>query len=125
MVETTSPAKNKPSASGNVTVVCRFRPFNEKEKAMGTKTGAEFGANGALTINLKNDKNDRELAKQNYQFDHVFDLKSNQKEVYDKAAKPIIESVLEGFNGTIFAYGQTSSGKTHTMSGPDIRDIEM
>jgi kinesin family protein 5 len=108
-----------------VTVVCRFRPFNEKEKAMGTKTGAEFGANGALTINLKNDKNDRELAKQNYQFDHVFDLKSNQKEVYDKAAKPIIESVLEGFNGTIFAYGQTSSGKTHTMSGPDIRDIEM
>jgi len=74
---------------------------------------------------LKNDRNDREMAKQNYQFDHVFDLKSNQKEVYDKAAKPIIESVLEGFNGTIFAYGQTSSGKTHTMSGPDIRDIEM
>lgn len=40
------------------------------------------------------------------------------------AAKPIIDSVLEGFNGTIFAYGQTSSGKTHTMQGPDIEDIE-
>ena len=52
-------------------------------------------------------------------------MKSHQKEVYDKAAKPIIESVLEGFNGTIFAYGQTSSGKTHTMQGPDIKDIEM
>ena len=33
------------------------------------------------------------------------------------AAKPIIDSVIEGFNGTIFAYGQTSSGKTHTMVG--------
>ena len=37
--------------------------------------------------------------------------------VYEYAAKPIIESVLEGFNGTIFAYGQTSSGKTYTMQG--------
>lgn len=52
-------------------------------------------------------------------------MKSNQKEVYDIAAKPIIDSVLEGFNGTIFAYGQTSSGKTHTMQGPDIEDIEL
>lgn len=33
--------------------------------------------------------------------------------------------VLDGFNGTIFAYGQTSSGKTHTMQGPDIEDLEM
>ena len=40
------------------------------------------------------------------------------------AAKPIIDSVLEGFNGTIFAYGQTSSGKTHTMTGV-IDDLEL
>ena len=45
--------------------------------------------------------------------------------MYDIAAKPIIDSVLEGFNGTIFAYGQTSSGKTHTMQGPNIEDLEM
>ena len=44
-------------------------------------------------------------------------MKTEQKEIYDMAAKPIIDSVLEGFNGTIFAYGQTSSGKTHTMTG--------
>ena len=61
----------------------------------------------------------------NFVFDRVFDMQSTQKEVYDVAAKPIIDSVLEGFNGTIFAYGQTSSGKTHTMSGPDIENIEM
>ena len=58
-------------------------------------------------------------------FDHVFDSNSTQKEVYDLAAKPIIDSVLEGFNGTIFAYGQTSSGKTHTMQGPSIENIEL
>ena len=52
-------------------------------------------------------------------------MKSCQKDVYDIAAKPIIDSVLEGFNGTIFAYGQTSSGKTHTMTGPSIDDVEM
>lgn len=67
------------------------------------------------------------MAKQdtNFTFDRVFDMESTQKEVYDVAAKPIIDSVLDGFNGTIFAYGQTSSGKTHTMSGPDITNIEL
>jgi len=40
-----------------------------------------------------------------FNFDRVFDMKTNQKEIYDVAARPIIDSVLEGFNGTIFAYG--------------------
>ena len=38
---------------------------------------------------------------------------------------PLLLGVIEGFNGTIFAYGQTSSGKTHTMQGPNIEDFEM
>lgn len=40
------------------------------------------------------------------------------------AVKPIVDSVMEGFNGTVFAYGQTSSGKTHTMLGTAITDLE-
>jgi len=40
-------------------------------------------------------------------------------------AKIPVIGVLEGFNGTIFAYGQTSSGKTHTMQGPDIENLEL
>jgi kinesin family protein 5 len=60
-----------------------------------------------------------------FEFDRVFDTNSDQKSVYDIAARPIIDSVLDGFNGTIFAYGQTSSGKTHTMQGPSIDDVEM
>lgn len=52
-------------------------------------------------------------------------MSSTQKQIYDIAAKPIIDSVLEGFNGTIFAYGQTSSGKTYTMTGSNIENVEM
>ena len=51
-------------------------------------------------------------------------MTAQQEEVYNEAARDIIQSVLEGFNGTVLAYGQTSSGKTHTMQGPDITDLE-
>ena len=47
----------------------------------------------------------------------VFGQKSIQGNIFKQAALPIIESVLEGYNGTIFAYGQTGTGKTHTMEG--------
>jgi len=44
--------------------------------------------------------------------------------VYDTAVRPIIDQVLDGYNGTVFAYGQTASGKTHTMYGP-VNDQEL
>lgn len=53
----------------------------------------------------------------NFSFDKVFDVNANQADVYNYAAASVIDSVIEGFNGTIFAYGQTSSGKTYTMEG--------
>ena len=52
-----------------------------------------------------------------YALDNVFDETSTTKDVYAKTTKGIIDSVVGGFNGTVFAYGQTSSGKTHTMQG--------
>ena len=52
-----------------------------------------------------------------YVYDHVFGPKNGTSTVYERVAKPIIEKAMEGFNGTIFAYGQTSSGKTHTLMG--------
>ncbi|XP_034491055.1 kinesin-like protein KIN-7I isoform X2 [Drosophila innubila] len=50
-------------------------------------------------------------------YDYVFDQGSNNQEVFDGMAKHIVEACVKGFNGTIFAYGQTSSGKTYTMIG--------
>ena len=57
-----------------------------------------------------------------YTFDHVFDHNSSQKEIFEIVGRPTVSSVFEGFNATIFAYGQTSSGKTFTMSGPNLKD---
>ncbi|KAK1406689.1 hypothetical protein QVD17_38297 [Tagetes erecta] len=52
-----------------------------------------------------------------YTFDHVLDQNCSNSTVYDLLTKDIIHAVLQGFNGTVFAYGQTSSGKTFTMNG--------
>ena len=47
----------------------------------------------------------------------MYDADSTQRQVYDEGGFGLVESVLEGYNGTIFAYGQTGCGKTHTMIG--------
>ncbi|KAB0360357.1 hypothetical protein FD755_008128, partial [Muntiacus reevesi] len=57
------------------------------------------------------------LAGKPYVFDRVLPPSTTQEQVYNACAKQIVKDVLEGYNGTIFAYGQTSSGKTHTMEG--------
>uniref|UniRef100_A0A3B3TPP2 Kinesin-like protein n=1 Tax=Poecilia latipinna TaxID=48699 RepID=A0A3B3TPP2_9TELE len=59
-----------------------------------------------------------------YVFDRVFPPSTEQIQVYDTCAKQIVKDVLGGYNGTIFAYGQTSSGKTHTMEG-NLHDPHM
>ncbi len=73
----------------------------------------EFSGKQELSIKATQENNN--IYK--FTFDRIFDYNSTQQEVYEGAAKPLVDSVLEGFNGTIFAYGQTSSGKTHTMQG--------
>lgn len=111
------------AGGGNVKVVCRFRPFNQSEIAKGVESNIDF-SQGGLGVKLRTLDAQSNQPLHEFNFDRVFDMKASQKDIYDVAAKPIIDSVLEGFNGTIFAYGQTSSGKTFTMQGPDIEDVE-
>jgi DNA replication protein DnaC len=54
---------------------------------------------------------------QTFTFDHVYDQNSTQEGVYENTAKQAVWSVLEGYNATILAYGQTGTGKTYTMEG--------
>ncbi|XP_019435849.1 PREDICTED: kinesin-like protein KIN-7N [Lupinus angustifolius] len=54
-----------------------------------------------------------------YAFDHIFDKSSTNASVYNLLTEDIIQAALDGFNGTAFAYGQTSSGKTFTMNGSE------
>jgi hypothetical protein len=98
--------------SGNVSVMCRFRPLNEKEKLQTKDICVDFIDSQQLNLRSTAENNSYKFS-----FDKVFDVNSTQQQVYMDSAKPIVDSVLEGFNGTIFAYGQTSSGKTHTMQG--------
>jgi len=92
----------------NIKVICRFRPLNDSEERAGSKFVVKFpqGSEDALSIGGKV-----------YVFDKVFKPNATQDKVYTESALPIVKDVLGGYNGTIFAYGQTSSGKTHTMEG--------
>lgn len=54
--------------------------------------------------------------------DHLFDPTTPTREVYEQVCEPIVWSAMEGVNGTIFAYGQTASGKTYTMKGQGKRN---
>ena len=56
-------------------------------------------------------------SKLDFRFNHVFGMQATQEEIFDTVAKHMIDTFLDGYNGTIFAYGQTSSGKTHTIEG--------
>ncbi|KAM9163925.1 kinesin-1 heavy chain isoform 2-T2 [Pangshura tecta] len=93
-------------AECNIKVMCRFRPLNDSEVMRGDKYIAKFQGEDTVII-----------ASKPYVFDHVFQSSTSQEQVYNDCAKKIVKDVLEGYNGTIFAYGQTSSGKTHTMEG--------
>ena len=113
--------------TGNVKVVCRFRPLNksEQEKA-GVSQICEFSEDKkSVTIKQCRGNEVLDSGGNKFTFDRVFDMDVTQREVYEQSAKPIIEGVLKGFNGTVFAYGQTGSGKTHTMQGPSIDDVEV
>lgn len=66
-------------------------------------------------IECINPKNEKEL--KTFTYDKTYDWRSSQEEIFDDVAKPILESVMEGYNGTIFAYGQTGTGKSFTMMG--------
>uniref|UniRef100_T1JCQ0 Kinesin motor domain-containing protein n=1 Tax=Strigamia maritima TaxID=126957 RepID=T1JCQ0_STRMM len=56
----------------------------------------------------------------NFTFDTVFGDKATNKDVFEKVVKPVIDDFLDGYHGTVFAYGQTASGKTHTMTGNEM-----
>uniref|UniRef100_A0A8C7IFF7 Kinesin-like protein n=1 Tax=Oncorhynchus kisutch TaxID=8019 RepID=A0A8C7IFF7_ONCKI len=94
------------SAECNIKVLCRFRPLNQSEIIRGDKFIPLFQGDDTVSI-----------AGKSYVFDRVFPTNTTQEQVYNTCAKQIVKDVLGGYNGTIFAYGQTSSGKTHTMEG--------
>ena len=100
------------SNPANVNVICRFRPMNDLEKTSGNEQVCDFTSPTSLTFHSAREKN-----VYRFNFDRIFPPSSSQQDIYDFGVKGIIDSVLDGYNGTVLAYGQTSSGKTYTMQG--------
>ncbi|XP_043725795.1 kinesin-like protein KIN-5C [Telopea speciosissima] len=99
----------------NVQVLLRCRPFSEEElrnNAPQVITCNEYQREVAVSQNIAGKQIDRVFT-----FDKVFGPSAQQKDLYEQAVVPIVNEVLEGFNCTIFAYGQTGTGKTYTMEG--------
>ncbi|XP_007894536.1 kinesin heavy chain [Callorhinchus milii] len=95
-------------AECSIKVMCRFRPLSQAEILRGDQFIPKFKGDDTVTV-LGQGKP--------FMFDKVFPSNTTQEQVYNACAKQIVKDVLDGYNGTIFAYGQTSSGKTHTMEG--------
>lgn len=110
----------------NVRVFVRVRPLSKKEVEAGYKNIAAIDLlNGIVTV--KNPSGLSHEPPKIFTFDTVFDSDSKQLDIYNETARPIVDKVLLGFNGTIFAYGQTGTGKTFTMEGvnnvPELKGI--
>uniref|UniRef100_A0A4X1UR67 Centromere-associated protein E n=1 Tax=Sus scrofa TaxID=9823 RepID=A0A4X1UR67_PIG len=94
---------------GAVAVCVRVRPLNSREEALGNDTQVYWKTDNNTIYQVDGSKS--------FNFDRVFHSNETTKNVYEEIAVPIIDSAIQGYNGTIFAYGQTASGKTYTMMG--------
>uniref|UniRef100_A0A8C6VE69 Kinesin-like protein n=1 Tax=Naja naja TaxID=35670 RepID=A0A8C6VE69_NAJNA len=106
----------KLKCSESVRVVVRCRPMNSKEKVASYEQVVEVDVKLGQ-VSVKNPKGTSHELPKTFTFDAVYDWSSKQFELYDETFRPLVDSVLQGFNGTIFAYGQTGTGKTYTMEG--------
>ena len=95
----------------------RCRPLFGKEIKEGREAIVECDVTRG-EIRIVNPKNPDDPPKQ-FTFDNVYDSRNSQLEIYEESALPIVRAAIEGYNGTIFCYGQTGTGKTHTMEGKD------
>lgn len=114
----------------NVAVVCRVRPTSALEESSGrSRPVIDFDQDGR-TVHLHNleppptpghqDRVRRGRQKlHSFHFRAVFRPMDSQAVVYERVGRPLVDSVMEGFNAAVIAYGQTGSGKTYTMIGDE------
>lgn len=117
--------------SSNIRVAVRVRPLNDRENSGNAKIVLKVPNEKLLIFDPKEDntffyhgvkQNNRDFTKKanrdvHFTFDRVFSDESNNQEVFEGTTKEVVDAVLEGFNCSVFAYGATGAGKTHTMLG--------
>lgn len=94
----------------NIKVIVRIRPKIEREFDQGSYIKVD---GNSIITNFKNET-------KQYTYDYIATEESTQTEIFDQCARNIADSTLQGYNGTIFVYGQTGAGKTFTLLGPKL-----
>lgn len=97
-----------------------YRPLNAREKYLRSAEIIDVISPKEIVTRHTPDS---KLTKK-FTFDRAFGMDSKQFEVYSAVVAPLIEEVLSGYNCTVFAYGQTGTGKTHTMVGNQCAELK-
>ncbi|XP_026393687.1 kinesin-like protein KIN-7F isoform X1 [Papaver somniferum] len=105
------------SSQEKIFVSVRLRPLNAREIGKNNNDGSDWECISDNTIIFKNSIPERSMYPTAYTLDRVFQCHCTTRQVYEEAAREVALSVISGINSSIFAYGQTSSGKTYTMNG--------
>jgi centromeric protein E len=117
-----APATKRAVSNENISVAIRVRPLIEKEVSEGEVPAWQVEADAKCLVqtersNKKKKKSHQQVPLQEFPFNHVLDQDATTGDVFKTSVSGLVSSAMEGVNGTIFAYGQTSSGKTHTIKG--------
>ncbi|KAM5546730.1 kinesin-like protein KIN-7G [Rosa sericea] len=107
----------EPGHGERILVSVRLRPLNDKETARNDVSDWECINDNTIIYRNNLSISERSMYPTAYTFDRVFSTDCSTRRVYEEGAKKVALSVASGINSSIFAYGQTSSGKTYTMSG--------
>lgn len=99
------------AGTDNIAVCVRLRPLSQREEGRGDIPVWNIDDDGSVSFTQPNSN------VPSYGFQTVYSKDHSNYHVYQQTGGPIIQSVISGVNGTVFAYGVTSSGKTHTMLG--------
>ena len=95
-----------------INVFCRFRPPNEEELSYTTNNSVIILSPKQLIITQEKNLE----IKKDYTFNGIFEIDTPKEVFYERTTKPIIDKVLEGYNGSIICYGETGTGKTYTIN---------
>lgn len=109
-----SEASSEKAGGTNVQVAVRCRPVNVEERRTGQPTVITCDSENKA-IKVSYGPAGKKTTKQ-FTFDKVFGMYSTQEEVFEQVVRPIVDEALAGFNCTIFAYGQTGTGKVGHVS---------
>ncbi|XP_011703386.1 PREDICTED: bipolar kinesin KRP-130-like [Wasmannia auropunctata] len=103
----------KKDKNQHIQVFVRVRPINQSEKVGKSIAVLELPSNKEVVVHERQ----QGTHSKKFTFDKVFGPSSKQMDVYNAVVSPLLEEVLAGYNCTVFAYGQTGTGKTFTMEG--------